>query len=150
MAEIRQWTNERDQLTSFLAQRGYSISQVEREFVPRHFSGFIYALAEMGQMLDKAGNTAQLVKKPEVIGKLLGYAQIQKDAVYSELLLALGTPTKQSDLRNGNSMTVVDTSKGGLKYMDRVWKEPVLGALRDYVMQRFREGMNKCERILLS
>lgn len=150
MNKINLWRNEKSQLTNFLNERGYNIHQIGKELIPQYFSGFIYALAEMGKTLKQAELTARFMKDFQLTGEILGKAGIQKDEVYDNLTLALGTPTTQFDLGGGRSINTIDVSKGGLNCLDRVWEEPQLRVLRDYVMDRFHEGLNKCERILLS
>jgi len=145
---VNQWTNERKRLRNFLSQRGYNIEEVQNGLVPHHFSEFVFALSEMGQILDRSELLARATKNEGLTAESLTFAKIQEDHVYSTLTLALGTPTKQVNLEGKGPMIIVDVARGGLESMDRVWKEPMLGALRDYVMQRYSEGVTKCADVL--
>ena len=82
MNEIKKWRNERKNITNYLNQRGYKISDIEKELIPQYFSGFIYSLAEMDESLNQAEQTARLIKDVNLIGEMLGEARIQKDKVY--------------------------------------------------------------------
>lgn len=146
--EARQWIEERNNLKDFLIQQGHDIEKVQAELSSQHFNGFIYALSEMGEILYQAEMRARGTRDVDLTGQFLACARAQQDVVYSQLIQAMETPVEYMDVGNGRTIPFVDVAKGGLESMNRVWEEPELGALRDYVMQRYARGVSKCVEVL--
>ncbi len=121
---IRKWKNERQKLESFLSERGVNASKLNGELNQLEFSAFIGALADMGRFIEK-GIDASKSGDLELTGHILGEAKIQKDRVYLHLIKTYGVENPFEIRMEGYTKV-----------------------LRDYVMKRYEEGVNKCIQIL--
>lgn len=114
---IRRHLDERIALDAFLLDRKVKINDVAQNMGSRYFNNFISELWMMGKFLDCALLSAK-GKDIKAIVKDGTEAKLQKDAVYSALTIALG----------------------GLPSEITGWVK----AVRDYVMDRYDNGMKKC------
>jgi hypothetical protein len=116
---IRRHGNEKAALTKFLSSKGVSVDELCAEMGSPIFEAFITELVKMGKILDDTVAAAKARDQIAAIHQGLD-AKIQKDAVYSVLLMAGINP-----------------------FEDNCYAKP----LGEYVMSRYDDKIHECDRL---
>lgn len=118
---IRRHVDEKIKLETFLLDRRIKINDVMQNLGINYFDNFVHELLTMGKFLDCALLSAR-AKNIDALVIDGTNAKLQKDAVYMTLTRGIG----------------------GIPVEINGW----LKAVRDYVMDRYDNGMKKCYQVL--